>query len=96
LALFNLLRFPLVVFPSIINSIVEANVSNKRIQTFLNNDEIDENAVHRSSTSADGYMIKIVNGSFRWSNSEDDPMILKKFDRRKSSKTLHVHFFSFI
>ncbi|CAF3925067.1 unnamed protein product [Rotaria sp. Silwood2] len=80
LALFNLLRFPLVVFPSIVNSIIEANVSNKRIQKFLNNEEIDEYAVNKTTIDADGNAIKIENGSFRWSTSIEDPIILKNIN----------------
>lgn len=79
LALFNLLRGPLVAFPNVISSVVEARVSNKRIQKFLNADEIDDNAVERVSMDAsNGYAIKIENGSFRWSNDPEDPLILKK------------------
>lgn len=63
LALFHLLRNPLNAFPNVINSVVEvsyetlscdklsfspqAHVSNKRIQRFLSNEEIDEDAVDR-------------------------------------------------
>ena len=36
LALFNLLRFPLVVFPSIINSIIEVNAQHSRFGALLN------------------------------------------------------------
>ncbi|CAF3640789.1 unnamed protein product [Rotaria sordida] len=80
LALFNLLRFPLVVFPTVVNSIIEARVSNKRIQKFLNNEEIDEYAVNKTSIDSDGNIIKIENGSFRWSNSIDDTIILKNIN----------------
>ncbi|CAF0750239.1 unnamed protein product [Rotaria sp. Silwood1] len=80
LALFNLLRFPLVVFPTIINSIIEANVSNKRIQKFLNNEEIDEYAVNKTTIDSDGNVIRIKDGSFRWSNSNEDPIILKNIN----------------
>ncbi|UJR25517.1 hypothetical protein I4U23_006863 [Adineta vaga] len=80
LSLFNLLRFPLVVFPNIISSIIEANVSNQRIQKFLNNEEVDEYVVNEPSVDSDGSIISIVNGSFRWSNSDNDPLILKNIN----------------
>jgi hypothetical protein len=54
-------------------------VSNKRIQKFLNNEEIDEFAINKTCIDSDGNIIKIENGSFRWSNSDDDPLILEKF-----------------
>jgi len=47
LALLNLLRNPLSVFPNVINSFIEARVSNKRIENFLNSEEINENAVDK-------------------------------------------------
>ncbi len=59
--------------------ITQANVSNKRIQKFLNNEEIDEYAVNKTALNSEGNRITIENGSFRWSNSIDDPLILKKF-----------------
>jgi hypothetical protein len=63
-----------------INSIVEARVSSQRIEKFLNNDEIDKYAVDRVPIeSSDGNSIHIENGSFRWSNLVDDPLVLKKF-----------------
>ncbi|CAF3803663.1 unnamed protein product [Adineta steineri] len=80
LALFNLLRFPLVVFPSIITSIIDANVSNKRIQKFLNSDEIDEDAVNKTKLDSEGNIIKVEDGSFSWSNSSEDPLILKNIN----------------
>ncbi|CAF3642109.1 unnamed protein product [Adineta steineri] len=80
LALFNLLRGPLVVFPNVISSVVEARVSNKRIQKFLNNEELDENAVDRVPISSDGKSIKIENGSFRWSDNVQDPLILNNIN----------------
>ena len=68
MALFNLLRGPLLIFPNIFSNVVDVNyeifhssymfsfvfvlkarVSNKRIEKFLNNDEIDKNAVDRTS-----------------------------------------------
>ncbi|CAF1308417.1 unnamed protein product, partial [Adineta steineri] len=83
LALFHLLRGPLNQFPNVITSVIDARVSNKRIQKFLNNEELDENAVNKISTDSkllDGNSIKIENGSFRWSNVVDDPLILKNIN----------------
>ena len=53
-------------------------MSNKRIQKFLNSDEIDEYVVNTPTPDADGNIITIVNGSFRWSGVADDALILKK------------------
>lgn len=45
LALFNLLRFPLAMLPSTVSSAVEAGVSLRRIQVYLDQDELQEGAV---------------------------------------------------
>ena len=57
-------------------------VSSKRIQKFLNNEEIDEDAVNKTTIDSEGNIIKIENGSFRWSNVTTDPLTLKKFVRK--------------
>ncbi|CAF4179831.1 unnamed protein product, partial [Rotaria sordida] len=62
------------------NVVHQASVSNKRLQKFLNHDEIDEFAVARVSIDIDGNVVKIVDGSFRWSNFIDDPLILKNIN----------------
>ncbi|CAF2155180.1 unnamed protein product [Rotaria magnacalcarata] len=80
IALFNLLRSPLVVFPNVMTNVVEARVSNKRIENFLNSEEIDEDAVDRISIDSNKYAVKMENSSFRWSNLVDDPIILKNIN----------------
>ncbi len=35
--------------------------------------------MNKTSFDSEGNIIKIENGSFRWSNSIDDPLILQKF-----------------
>ena len=47
LALFNLLQFPLNVFPSVISSIIDASVSFTRLYNFLRSEELDPLAVQR-------------------------------------------------
>jgi ATP-binding cassette subfamily C (CFTR/MRP) protein 1 len=42
LTLFNIIRFPLMIFPQVITSLIQANVSMTRIRKFLLKDEIDE------------------------------------------------------
>jgi len=66
------------VFVFILSSSFKARVSNKRIQKFLSNDEIDEDAVDRVPIDSDGYSVKIEDGCFRWSNVDGDSLILKK------------------
>ena len=52
ISLFNILRFPLAMLPNVINNLVEANVSLKRIQDFLESEDLDPSAVLRSETPA--------------------------------------------
>uniref|UniRef100_A0A674BHR1 Canalicular multispecific organic anion transporter 2-like n=1 Tax=Salmo trutta TaxID=8032 RepID=A0A674BHR1_SALTR len=52
LSLFNILRFPLNMFPQVISSIIQASVSLKRIQDFLSHDELDPESVDRNNTGS--------------------------------------------
>ncbi|KAJ2803401.1 hypothetical protein H4S07_004467, partial [Coemansia furcata] len=47
LALFNLLRFPLIMFPNMLSSVVNANVALGRIHKLLTSDELDLESVTR-------------------------------------------------
>uniref|UniRef100_A0A8C4NL06 ABC-type glutathione-S-conjugate transporter n=1 Tax=Eptatretus burgeri TaxID=7764 RepID=A0A8C4NL06_EPTBU len=69
LTLFNLLRFPLNMLPQVISSLVQANVSLKRLQRFLANEELDPNNVLREKRR-DGVSILVDHGSFAWGKSE--------------------------
>nr|XP_033816969.1 canalicular multispecific organic anion transporter 2 isoform X3 [Geotrypetes seraphini] len=74
LSLFNILRFPLSMFPQVISNIVEASVSLKRIQKFLSHDELDSNSVDKKVISA-GYAVTVQNGTFSW--AKDLPSTLQ-------------------
>lgn len=68
LSLFNILRFPLIVLPSIISAIISAQVSLKRISSFLLKDEIDENDI--SHDDLPGVAVKVENADLGWSHDE--------------------------
>ncbi|KAI9363460.1 hypothetical protein DFJ73DRAFT_811265 [Zopfochytrium polystomum] len=51
LALFNLLQFPLNVFPSVISAIIDASVSLNRLRDFLSSEELDGSAVTKEHLS---------------------------------------------
>ncbi|KAL8573180.1 hypothetical protein ACOMHN_036165 [Nucella lapillus] len=70
LSLFNIMRFPMSMLPNVITNIVQASVSLKRLQRFLDNDELDANAVLRSSSEKSA--VKIVNGTFTWDRDTAD------------------------
>jgi ABC-type multidrug transport system fused ATPase/permease subunit len=52
LALFNIVRFPLAMLPNVINNLVEANVSLKRVSNFLEGEDLDPLAVLRTNQPA--------------------------------------------
>ncbi|GBC03741.1 hypothetical protein RclHR1_00530016 [Rhizophagus clarus] len=68
--LFNLLQFPLSVFPNVITSVIEANVALKRVENFLVAEELDSQAVIRQGYHVtEGERVELVsvkNGTFAW------------------------------
>ncbi|XP_058820116.1 multidrug resistance-associated protein 1-like [Topomyia yanbarensis] len=70
LALFNILRFPLAMFPMMITFAMQAWVSIKRINKFMNSEELDPNNVtHNLSEDA----VAIRDGTFSW--GDDAPTL---------------------
>lgn len=55
LALFNILRFPMAVLPSVISNLVEALVSIDRVLKFLKSPEVDTNTLIKNELRATGY-----------------------------------------
>ena len=68
LSLFNKLQIPLRLFPQIITNCYETSISMKRIENYLNQDEINEKNVIRNNNILynNGIRIKIENGDFSW------------------------------
>ncbi|KAI9339681.1 P-loop containing nucleoside triphosphate hydrolase protein [Obelidium mucronatum] len=82
MSLFNLLQFPLAMFPSVITAIIDASVSFNRLYTFLMNEELDEDAViyqdepsFPSSDASPLVRVAIHEGSFRWTKDSPSPTI---------------------
>ncbi|KAJ1952202.1 hypothetical protein EC988_003681, partial [Linderina pennispora] len=76
LSLFNLLRFPLTMFPIIISSIVEASVALGRIYKLLISDELDLDSVTRlesvRKTASPGeteVAVRVSDAAFKWDRS---------------------------
>ena len=67
------LSMQIVFLPMIIVYLVQAGVSLKRINAFMNNEEIDEKAVQHDNSSP--YKVHVENGNFKW--GENDLTILK-------------------
>ncbi|XP_076117591.1 multidrug resistance-associated protein 1-like [Mytilus galloprovincialis] len=69
MSLFGMLSWNLNALPHIVNHYVQANVALKRIQAFLNKEELNEEAVTRNPDKK--YAVTVDNGTFAW-NKEDD------------------------
>ncbi|KAK2141833.1 hypothetical protein LSH36_1034g00008 [Paralvinella palmiformis] len=73
LSLFNILRFPLAMFPSMIGTIVQVSVSVERLRTFLLHEELDPDTIQRVNTG--NYSLSIIDGSFTWNMSDKKPTL---------------------
>ncbi|XP_014278696.1 multidrug resistance-associated protein 1 isoform X2 [Halyomorpha halys] len=70
LALFNILRPPLVILPMVFNNVMQAGVSIKRLNKFLNSEELDPNEVtHNEKDDKDA--LKMENATFSWGFNEE-------------------------
>ncbi|XP_071638104.1 multidrug resistance-associated protein 1 isoform X1 [Temnothorax longispinosus] len=78
LSLFNILRFPLSMLPMMIGNIVQAYVSVKRINKFMNMEELDPNNVQHDPS--DPHALVIENGSFCWDSEEIERPILRNIN----------------
>nr|CAB3219629.1 multidrug resistance-associated protein 1-like [Phallusia mammillata] len=70
ISLFNILRFPLMMLPVMVSALVQSNVSLKRLQKFLSNEELDERSVNRNPHSSSP-AIEVIEGTFSWAKDED-------------------------
>lgn len=73
LTLFNLLTFPLAVFPMVITAIIEATVAAARLTSFLTAEEVQPDAivVMPAAEELGEESVLIKNGSFSWNRHED-------------------------
>ncbi|KAG5890605.1 hypothetical protein JTB14_005118 [Gonioctena quinquepunctata] len=82
ISLFNIIRFPLSMLPMMISNLIQTWVSVKRINKFMNAEELSPDNVFHEVSEAEPLVIE--NGSFSWG---EDP-ILKNINIRLSKKTL--------
>ena len=73
LSYLHLLRFPLLFLPIFFGLVIQASASLKRINKFMNNPELDNDAVQRDSSSNDA--INIHAGIFKWDHSDQKPLL---------------------
>ncbi|KAK8865675.1 hypothetical protein IAR55_000820 [Kwoniella newhampshirensis] len=83
ISLFQLLSFPMAMFAQVLNSIIEATVSLKRVEDFMAADELDPNArTHiRAADDPTGgprsgeSVVSIKGGEFRWLENSAEPIL---------------------
>ncbi|CAD0199749.1 unnamed protein product [Chrysodeixis includens] len=73
LSLFNILRFPLSMLPNVISNVVQTAVGIKRLNKFLNCDELDISSVEHDPK--DPNPIVIESGHFSWGEQDTDPVL---------------------
>ncbi|XP_076239794.1 multidrug-Resistance like Protein 1 isoform X1 [Calliopsis andreniformis] len=78
LSLFNILRFPLSILPMMIGNIVQAYVSVKRINKFMNAEELDPNNVQHEPSEP--HILLIENGTFTWDMENMDKPTLRNIN----------------
>lgn len=79
LTLFNLLSFPLAVFPMVISSIVEASVAVGRLTDCLTAEELQPDAliVKPAAEEVGEETVSIKDGTFSWNRHEENKQVLK-------------------
>ncbi|XP_048464738.1 canalicular multispecific organic anion transporter 1 isoform X1 [Rhincodon typus] len=68
ISLFNILRFPLMMLPLVISSIVQAGISSKRLEAFLGSENLDASAI-RQDRSCDS-AVAFSDATFSWNRNE--------------------------
>ncbi|XP_047989436.1 multidrug resistance-associated protein 1 isoform X3 [Leguminivora glycinivorella] len=77
LSLFNILRFPLSMLPNVISNIVQTSVGIKRLNKFMNCDELDMNSVEHDPKEPNPLVME--NGNFSWGD-KDAELTLKNIN----------------
>ena len=87
LSLFNILRFPLSMLPMMIAGLVQASVSVKRINKYMNLSELSENRTNVIKEDSGDHAVKINKASFKW-NSNEEEANLKDIELQIKKKSL--------
>ncbi|XP_055685130.1 multidrug resistance-associated protein 1 isoform X4 [Lutzomyia longipalpis] len=83
LSLFNILRFPLSMLPMLISNMVQTSVSVKRINKFMNSEELDPTNVQQEPKENAALVIE--NGQFSWGGDET---VLRDINMRVEKQTV--------
>ncbi|XP_046687763.1 ATP-binding cassette sub-family C member 2-like [Homalodisca vitripennis] len=74
-ALFNVMRFPIYYTPMMVQFIIQFLVALKRINKFMNADELDFTSVSHDTNKKEPLIIE--DGTFSWGTEEDDKPVLR-------------------
>ena len=80
----NILRMPLGFLPTLVTWIVQAMVSLKRIDKFLNSDELVDDMIEHEPSETEAIVVE--NGTFRWGSNE--PIALEEVDLKVKKGSL--------
>ena len=86
ISLFNLLSFPLSMFPMMISAVIEAQVALTRLRNFLLNEELDFDATVKEAGAVKNVMVEVQRGNFSW--DPEETQILYEIDLDLKQKTL--------
>ena len=91
LSMFAALQFPLRMIPGIINNWFETSISMKRIEKYLNEEEIREQNIIRNdaATKANGIAVKIENGSYSWGAPVKEGSSYEDLEKKSKFKRPH-------
>ncbi|XP_027443261.1 canalicular multispecific organic anion transporter 1 isoform X2 [Zalophus californianus] len=70
ITLFNILRFPLSMFPMVISSALQASVSRDRLEQYLGGDDLDPSAIRRCDCNFDK-AVQFSEASFTWDRDSE-------------------------
>ena len=72
----TIIRIPLGIFPMVVSYIVQAMVSLKRIDKFLNNEELEDETIEHQPSETEAIIVE--NGTFGWGS--DQATVLEDVD----------------
>ncbi|KAM6265832.1 ATP-binding cassette sub-family C member 2 [Porphyrio hochstetteri] len=64
ISLFNVLRFPMAMLPLVLSSLVQTNVSTKRLERYLGGEDLDTSAIHHNPI--EGSAVRFSEATFAW------------------------------
>ncbi|XP_063229527.1 ATP-binding cassette sub-family C member 3-like [Bacillus rossius redtenbacheri] len=78
LSLFNIMRHPLTLIPQAIAAVIQASVSLRRLNDYINKEELSSDSVTHDLTEKDPLVIE--KGDFSW--GPEEPLVLRRVDLR--------------